>query len=103
AARLRDTEKRLLEELDKAKAEWESEAKLRRFTVDEQHIAEVVAMMSGVPVTRIAQAESEKLSTMGDTLKSRVIGQNKAVDAIAKAIQRTRAGLKDPKKPIGSF
>jgi ATP-dependent Clp protease ATP-binding subunit ClpC len=103
AARLRDTEKRLLEELDKAKSEWEAESKLKRFTVDEPNIAEVVAMMSGIPVTRIAQAESEKLSHMSDELKSKVIGQNKAVEAISKAIQRTRAGLKDPRKPIGSF
>lgn len=103
AARLRDTEKKLLDELDRAKAAWESEAKLRRYTVDEQHIAEVVAMMSGVPVTRIAQAESEKLGNMATALKGKVIGQDKAVEAISKAIQRTRAGLKDPKKPIGSF
>jgi len=103
AARLRDTEKKLLDELDRAKAAWESEAKLRRYTVDEQHIAEVVAMMSGVPVTRIAQAESEKLGNMATALKAKVIGQDKAVDAISRAIQRTRAGLKDPKKPIGSF
>ncbi len=103
AARLRDTEKRLLEELDKAKSEWEAESKLKRFTVDEPNIAEVVAMMSGIPVTRIAQAESEKLTQMSDELKSKVIGQNKAVEAISKAIQRTRAGLKDPRKPIGSF
>lgn len=103
AARLRDTEKKLLDELDRAKAAWESEAKLRRYTVDEQHIAEVVAMMSGVPVTRIAQAESEKLGNMATALKGKVIGQDKAVEAISRAIQRTRAGLKDPKKPIGSF
>jgi ATP-dependent Clp protease ATP-binding subunit ClpC len=103
AARLRDTEKKLLDELDRAKAVWESEAKSRRYTVDEQHIAEVVAMMSGVPVTRIAQAESEKLGNMANALKAKVIGQDKAVDAISRAIQRTRAGLKDPKKPIGSF
>ncbi len=103
AARLRDTEKKLLDELDKAKAAWESEAKLKRYTVDEQHIAEVVAMMSGVPVTRIAQAESEKLGNMASAIKGKVIGQDKAVEAISKAIQRTRAGLKDPKKPIGSF
>lgn len=103
AARLRDTEKKLLDELDRAKAAWESEAKLRRYTVDEQHIAEVVAMMSGVPVTRIAQAESEKLGNMANSLKGKVIGQDKAVESISRAIQRTRAGLKDPKKPIGSF
>jgi ATP-dependent Clp protease ATP-binding subunit ClpC len=103
AARLRDTEKRLLEELDKAKSEWEAASKLKRYSVNDQHIAEVVAMMSGVPVTRIAQAESERLTNMGVALKGKVIGQDKAVEAISKAIQRTRAGLKDPKKPIGSF
>jgi ATP-dependent Clp protease ATP-binding subunit ClpC len=100
---LRDTEKRLLEELDKAKSEWEAASKLKRYSVNDQHIAEVVAMMSGVPVTRIAQAESERLTNMGVALKGKVIGQDKAVEAISKAIQRTRAGLKDPKKPIGSF
>ncbi|MDP2188844.1 MAG: ATP-dependent Clp protease ATP-binding subunit [Sphingobacteriaceae bacterium] len=103
AARLRDTEKRLLEDLDKAKNEWEAESKLKRYSVNDQNIAEVVAMMSGVPVTRIAQAESERLTNMGVELKGKVIGQDKAVEAISKAIQRTRAGLKDPKKPIGSF
>lgn len=103
AARLRDTEKKLLEELDKAKLEWEAEAKLKRYSVTDQNIAEVVAMMSGVPVTRIAQAESDRLSNMAKELKGKVIGQAKAVEAISKSIQRTRAGLKDPKKPIGSF
>lgn len=103
AARLRDTEKKLLEELDKAKLEWEAEAKLKRYSVTDQNIAEVVAMMSGVPVTRIAQAESDRLSNMANELKGKVIGQAKAVEAISKSIQRTRAGLKDPKKPIGSF
>lgn len=103
AARLRDTEKRLLDDLDKAKNEWEAESKLKRYAVSDENIAEVVAMMSGIPVTRIAQAESERLGSMGDALKGKVIGQDKAVSAISKAIQRTRAGLKDPKKPIGSF
>ncbi|MFN3529932.1 MAG: ATP-dependent Clp protease ATP-binding subunit [Bacteroidia bacterium] len=103
AARLRDSEKRLLDELDKAKAEWEAESKLKRYSVSDQNIAEVVAMMSGVPVTRIAQAESERLTNMATALQGKVIGQDKAVAAISKAIQRTRAGLKDPKKPIGSF
>jgi ATP-dependent Clp protease ATP-binding subunit ClpC len=103
AARLRDTEKKLLEDLDKAKLEWEAEAKLKRYSVTDQNIAEVVAMMSGVPVTRIAQAESDRLSNMANELKGKVIGQSKAVEAISKSIQRTRAGLKDPKKPIGSF
>lgn len=103
AARLRDTEKKLLEDLDKAKLEWEAEAKLKRYSVTDQNIAEVVAMMSGVPVTRIAQAESDRLSNMANELKGKVIGQAKAVEAISKSIQRTRAGLKDPKKPIGSF
>jgi ATP-dependent Clp protease ATP-binding subunit ClpC len=103
AARLRDTEKRLLDELDKAKATWEAESKLKRYQVSDENIADVVAMMSGIPVNRIAEAESERLANMGDALKGKVIGQDKAVEAISKAIQRTRAGLKDPKKPIGSF
>lgn len=103
AARLRDTEKKLLEDLDKAKLEWEAEAKLKRYSVTDQNIAEVVAMMSGVPVTRIAQAESDRLTNMAQELKGKIIGQAKAVEAISKSIQRTRAGLKDPKKPIGSF
>lgn len=103
AARLRDTEKNLLDELDKAKLDWEAESKTKRYTVTEDDVAEVIAMMSGIPVKKLGQNEIAKLSGMADLLKSRVIGQDKAIDSITKAIRRTRAGLKDPKKPIGSF
>lgn len=103
AARLRDTEKRLLEELDAAKAKWEEEAKTKRYPVGEEDIAEIVAMMTGVPVKRVAQGESSKLLHMGDDLRGSVIGQDDAISKIVKAIQRNRVGLKDPKKPIGSF
>ena len=103
AAKLRDSEKRLLEQLDKAKREWEEEAKTKRYPVTEDNIAEVVAMMTGIPVKRVAQSESKRLVHMADDLKKAVIGQDEAVGKITKAIQRNRVGLKDPKKPIGSF
>ncbi len=103
AARLRDTEKKLIDQLDEARTLWEEQSKKQRHVVDEQNIAEVVAMMSGIPVTRVGKDEGLRLTGMNEHLKSRVIGQDKAVDLIARAIQRTRAGLKDPKKPIGSF
>lgn len=103
AAKLRDTEKHLLEQLEKAKAEWEAETKTKRYTVNEDNVAEVVAMMTGIPVQRVGQTDSQKLLGMFDAINSRVIGQEDAVRKLTKAIQRTRAGLKDPKKPIGSF
>ena len=103
AARLRDTEKNLLEELDKAKEDWEEQVKTEKYPVNEEDIAEVVAMMTGIPVKRVAQSESNKLVHMKDELKKAIIGQDKAVEIITKAIQRNRVGLKDPKKPIGSF
>ncbi len=103
AARLRDKEKSLLEQLDIAKAHWEEETKLNKYVVNEDHIAEVIAMMTGVPTKRIAQNEGTKLLTMSDDIKSQVIGQDQAVIKLSKAIQRTRAGLKDPNRPIGSF
>lgn len=103
AAKLRDTEKNLLEQLDKAKAEWEAETKTKRYTVSEDNVAEVVAMMTGIPVQRVGQTDSQKLLGMFDAINDRVIGQEDAVRKLTKAIQRTRAGLKDPKKPIGSF
>jgi ATP-dependent Clp protease ATP-binding subunit ClpC len=103
AAKLRDTEKNLLEELEKAKSEWEAETKTKRYTVTEDNVAEVVSMMTGIPVQRVGQADSIKLLGMFDAINSRVIGQEDAVKKLTKAIQRTRAGLKDPKKPIGSF
>ena len=103
AARLRDSEKKLLEELETAKAKWEEDTKAKRYTVNEDNVAEVIAMMTGVPTKRVAQNESAKLKGMGDDLKSQVIGQDEAIIKLSKAIQRTRIGLKDPKKPIGSF
>jgi ATP-dependent Clp protease ATP-binding subunit ClpC len=103
AAQLRDKEKLVENELAVAKNAWETEAKAKRYTVSDEDVAQVVAMMSGIPVTKIAQSETDKLAKMKDTLKSKVIGQDKAIEAVSKAIQRTRVGLKDPKKPIGSF
>lgn len=103
AAKLRDTEKNLLEELEKAKGEWEAETKTKRYTVTEDNVAEVVSMMTGIPVQRVGQTDSIKLLGMFDSINTRVIGQEDAVKKLTKAIQRTRAGLKDPKKPIGSF
>jgi len=103
AAQLRDKEKKLLEQLDAAKLTWEEESKSKRFVVDEEHVAEVIAMMTGIPTKRIAQKEGSKLLGMGEELGGKVIGQEEAIKKLSKAIQRTRVGLKDPKKPIGSF
>jgi ATP-dependent Clp protease ATP-binding subunit ClpC len=103
AAKLRDTEKKLLEQLETAKKSWEDETKKKRYTVKEENVAEVIAMMTGIPVNRVAQNEGEKLLNMGQELQGKVIGQDKAIKQLVKAIQRTRVGLKDPKKPIGSF
>lgn len=103
AAQLRDKEKKLIEQLDNAKLRWEEETKKKRYHVKEENVAEVIAMMTGIPSARIAQAESLKLLTMGTDLKASVVGQNQAIEKLVKAIQRTRVGLKDPKKPIGSF
>jgi len=103
AAQLRDREKKLLEQLENAKAKWEEESKTRRYTVEEDNVAEVIAMMTGIPAKRIAQNEGVKLLNMGDELKGKVVGQDNAIKKLTKAIQRTRVGLKDPKKPIGSF
>lgn len=103
AAALRDREKRLGEELDRAKAEWEEEAKHKRFPINEEAIAEVISMMTGIPVMRMVEAESAKLRRMGDDLQGAVVGQDEAISKIVKAIQRNRVGLKDPRKPIGSF
>jgi ATP-dependent Clp protease ATP-binding subunit ClpC len=103
AAALRDREKRLGEELEKAKHEWEEDAKNKRFPISEDHIAEVVSMMTGIPVMRMVEAESNKLRRMGEDLAGAVIGQDEAISKVVKAIQRNRVGLKDPKKPIGSF
>jgi len=103
AARLRDSEKRLLEDLEKAKAQWDEEARVKHFPVSEEDIAEVVAMMTGIPVNKIAQSESNKLINMSAEITGAVIGQDDAVKKVTKAIQRNRVGLKDPKKPIGTF
>ena len=103
AAALRDREKRLGEELDRAKAEWEEEAKHKRYPINEEAIAEVISMMTGIPVMRMVEAESAKLRRMDEDLKANVVGQDEAISKIVKAIQRNRVGLKDPRKPIGSF
>ncbi|MBD8488131.1 ATP-dependent Clp protease ATP-binding subunit [Echinicola sp. CAU 1574] len=103
AAQLRDREKKLLEQLENAKAKWEEESKTKRYTVEEDNVAEVIAMMTGIPAKRIAQNEGSKLLNMGNELQGKVIGQSDAIKKLTKAIQRTRVGLKDPKKPIGSF
>ncbi len=103
AASLRDTEKRLQEDLEKAKNDWEEESKHKRFPIGEEDIAEVVSMMTGIPVKRMVQAETEKLRRMADDMADMVVGQKDAIQKVVKAIQRNRVGLKDPKKPIGSF
>src|SRR3954470_2634680 len=103
AAALRDTEKRLGEELEKAKMQWEEESKHKRYPIDEEAIAEVVSMMTGIPVKRMVQAETEKLRKMSDDMRGMVVGQNEAIQKVVRAIQRNRVGLKDPKKPIGTF
>jgi ATP-dependent Clp protease ATP-binding subunit ClpC len=103
AASLRDTEKRLGEELEKAKAEWEEESKHKRYPIGEEDIAEVVSMMTGIPVKRMVQAESDKLRKMAEDMQSMVVGQKEAIQKVVKAIQRNRVGLKDPRKPIGTF
>ena len=103
AASLRDTEKRLQEELEKAKSDWEEESKHKRYPINEEAIAEVVSMMTGIPVKRMVQAETDKLRRMAEDLTEAVVGQNEGITKVVKAIQRNRVGLKDPKKPIGSF
>ena len=103
AADLRDQESKLMRQLEFAKVEWEEESKTRRYPVGEEDIAEVVSMMTGIPVKRVAQSESNKLVGMNEDLQKVIIGQNEAIAKITKAIQRNRVGLKDPSKPIGSF
>ncbi len=103
AARFRDQEKMLLDQLEVEKDKWEKELSKNREVVDEDKVAEVVAMMTGVPVQRIAQAEGMRLLKMQEELKEKIIGQDEAVRKVVKAIQRNRAGLKDPNKPIGTF
>ena len=103
AARLRDQERILNEKLEKAKRAWEEDSKNHRVTVTEDHVGDVVAMMTGIPVQRIAEKESGKLARMNTDLEGKVIGQDEAIKKVVKAIKRNRAGLKDPNKPIGSF
>jgi ATP-dependent Clp protease ATP-binding subunit ClpC len=103
AARLRDLEKKLLSDLEIAKREWELKAQDTIYEVGEEDCAAVVAMMTGIPVQKVAQNESEKLLKMENALKKSVVGQDEAIEKLTKAIRRARAGLKDPKRPIGSF
>lgn len=103
AASYRDNEIRYQEMLDKAKKEWEEASKEMKYPIEEEDIAEVVCMMTGIPVQRMVQAETEKLRHMAEDLKGAVIGQDEAIVKVVKAIQRNRVGLKDPKKPIGTF
>lgn len=103
AAKLRDDEKRIEKELAVAQEQWEEDSKNNRILVTEDNVADVVSMMTGIPVNRIAQTESNKLAKLPELIQDKVIGQNEAVLKIARSIQRNRAGLKDPNKPIGSF
>ena len=103
AASFRDREKDLLDLIDQEKKKWEKELAVNRETVDAEKVAEVVAMMTGVPVQRIAQTEGTRLLNMADELRGSVIGQDEAIQKVVKSIQRNRAGLKDPNKPIGTF
>ncbi len=103
AARLRDKERRIQSDLEIAKREWEAKTKDIIYDVSEEDIATVVAMMTGIPVTRVAQTESDKLLNMEDSLKKLIVGQDEAVTKLTKSIRRARAGLKNPKRPIGSF
>ncbi|MDY0779847.1 ATP-dependent Clp protease ATP-binding subunit [Tenacibaculum sp. IB213877] len=103
AAKLRDDEKNMEAALESAQRQWEEESKLHRETVTEDNVAEVVSMMTGIPVNRVAEAESHRLAELPNLIKGKVIGQDEAVTKVVKAIQRNRVGLKDPNKPIGSF
>ena len=103
AAKLRDDEKNMESALDSAQQQWENDSKLNREMVTEDNVAEVVSMMTGIPVSRVAEAETEKLHELPKLIKGKVVGQDVAVTKVVKAIQRNRVGLKDPNKPIGSF
>jgi ATP-dependent Clp protease ATP-binding subunit ClpC len=103
AARLRDEEKKLLNDLEQAKVEWEVQSQSIVHEVTEENVADVVSMMTGIPVQRVAQSESDKLVRMETELKKFIVGQDEAIEKLSKAIRRTRAGLKDPNRPIGSF
>ena len=91
------------EALEKAKLNWEEDSKNKRFPINEEHIAEVISMMTGIPVKRMVEAETTKLRKMAEDMRGQVIGQEDAIGKVVKAIQRNRVGLKDPKKPIGTF
>ncbi|MCS6896046.1 MAG: ATP-dependent Clp protease ATP-binding subunit [Bacteroidia bacterium] len=103
AAQLRDMEKRLQERLEAEKAKWEEELKHKRFKVDEPDISEVVASMTGIPVQKIGEGDMQRLAHMEQVLKERIVGQNEAVERVARAVRRARAGFKNPRKPIASF
>jgi ATP-dependent Clp protease ATP-binding subunit ClpC len=103
AAKLRDDEKNMEAALNSAQNQWEEDSKMNREIVTEDNVAEVVSMMTGIPVNRVAEAESHRLHELPSMIKGKVIGQNEAVTKVVKAIQRNRVGLKDPNKPIGSF
>ncbi|HNW75269.1 MAG TPA: ATP-dependent Clp protease ATP-binding subunit [Bacteroidales bacterium] len=103
AADLRDTERKLQDSLEKAKKKWDEESRINRQTVSEENVAEVVAMMTGIPVQRVARNEGDRLLHMEDELAHSVIGQDEAIQKVVRSIRRNRAGLKDPNKPIGSF
>ena len=102
AAKLRDVEKQLQKQLEDARRKWDEDSKLNRQTVSEENVAEVVSMMTGIPLQKVSQSENKKLSQMYDTLSGRVIGQDDAVKKVVKAIQRGRVGMKDPNKPVFS-
>ncbi len=103
AARLRDTEKQLLEDLQRARLKWEKSVETTRYEVTQEHVAEVISMMTGIPTQRIAEGEINKLLNMEKTLQQIIIGQDEAISKLVKAIQRTRVGIKDPRRPIGTF
>ena len=103
AAKLRDDEKRVEKKLFEAQNKWHEDSKLNRITVDENEIADVVSMMTNIPVNKIIKSEKNKLSKLAKLINSKLIGQSEAVGKVVKAIQRNRAGLKAPDKPIGSF
>jgi ATP-dependent Clp protease ATP-binding subunit ClpC len=103
AAKLRDSEKKIQSQLEHAQDIWEKELKANKETVSEENVADVVSIMTGIPVNRVASQERKKLSSMTDNIKRKIIGQNEAVEKVVKAIRRNRVGLKDPSKPIGSF
>lgn len=103
AARLRDVEKQLQNNLEEARKKWEEDQQKNRQTVTEDNVAEVVSMITGIPLQKVGQKETEKLAKMGDTIRGKVIGQDEAVEKVVKSIQRGRVGLKDPNKPLGTF